>query len=440
MPSSAAPSARRRFAPRLLPTPAAADRQEAWTRDAIRWALTLLAFFANSNFHERMIPGGEDSVAQQVIILLMWSTIIVLSFLRRPVLAIDWTPGLWMSVLFYALAVISCLWTQDYVGVSKSIAMTTSLLGAWRLTVSLPFDDIVECALNALMALSLASIGLALAVPDIGVLSDFQHPGQWNGIFITKQALGIAAAVQLFLAAYRLLTTRRRRAYYVSVALAAIVCALGAGSRGGGALAIVSVLCVFMTGRSVGFARTLAFAPTLMALVGVWLIWYMTTTGYAYIYAFDTAIDFTERTFIWQHALAHFSNAPWFGYGLNGFWGLKEVKDVFLEHHGWFLGNFHDGYIAIVMETGVVGLFIFIVSYLFYAARIQAQIDRSGELSRDIAFSLVFTCMIFFIDFTETYFLRSTNMLATFLMINIFIAFRKLPARTAPPGPRRRLA
>ncbi len=156
---------------------------------------------------------------------------------------------------------------------------------------------------------------------------------------------------------------------------------------------------------------------------------------------FDTALDFTERTFIWQHALAHFSNAPWFGYGLNGFWGLKEVKDVFVEHHGWFLDNYHDGYIAIVMEMGVVGLALWIVAYFLYGLRILAQIARAGGLSRDIAFTLVFTCMIFFIDFTETYFLRSTNMLSTFLAINIFIAFAR-PARAgaADPAPRRRAA
>jgi O-antigen ligase len=400
------------------------------TTPVTRTAIVLATFFSNGNFQDKIIPDSANSNLQQYVTIAMWMAILVVSYFRRSLLRIDWGVGLFSALAFYGFALASIAWSSNPAeSASKGVAMCIVIFGAYRLVRTTNFDEIIECVILGLLLLNVASIFLSLFVPDIGILTDWQHAGQWNGIFFSKQTLGICGALLLFFAACRLLTSPRR-GYYSAVAAAAIICVVESGSRGGGAVSIIAVACIYLTGVSTRFAKALAFAPLIMCLFGVALVAYFVVTGNEYLVIFDNDIDFTERTFIWQHALGYFKDAPLFGHGLNGFWTIKDVKDVFIAKHGWFLDNYHDGYIAIVMETGVIGMCVFMFGYLLYALRLWKEIDRRGALDRNVALTLVYTCVIFFIDFTETFFLRSTNIVSSLLVTSIFIAFAH--ARAAP--------
>ena len=419
------PDRRRRF------PQAARSEENAWTTPLIKTTVVCIAFFADGNFHEKIMPGGEESNLQQYIILTLWLLIALVSYFRRAALRIEASAGLGVGLAFYALAVISIAWSGNFAAsLPKGAAMAIVLFCAWRLTRSLAFDDIVEGYLLGLFGLCATAIVVAIAAPDIGVLKTWQHAGQWNGIFVTKQTLGIGGALLLFFSSYRLLDASRRPWHYAAAAVA-LVCVIASGSRGGGALAAVSVVCVYLTRQSTRFARGLAFAPFVMILLGIALTAYFVATGNKYLVLFDAELDFTERSFIWQHALRFYPSAPWFGHGLNGFWTLKDVKDIFVAQHGWFLDDYHDGYIAIVMETGAIGMGVFACGYLLYALRLLAIIRRGGALDRDTGVMLVHTCLVFFMDFTETVFMRSTNITSTFLAMGLFVAYGRRP-RPAP--------
>jgi exopolysaccharide production protein ExoQ len=419
-----------------------------WTALVIKAAVILITFFSNGNFQDKIIPDSATSSLQQYIVIVMWIVIAGASYFRRSVVRIEMTMGFFANFSLYALALVSISWSYNPIeSVTKGAAMCFVIFGAYRLVRTMPFDEIVECIIHGLFLLNASSVFLALFVPSIGILANWQHAGQWNGIFFSKQTLGICGALLMFFSSYRLLNPPRR-IYHVIAALAGLACVIGSESRGGGAVAVLAVACVYLTGVSTRFAKILAFFPFVASLFGVALIFYFVRTGSLYLTIFDTDIDFTERTFIWQYALSHFKDAPFLGYGLNGFWTLKEIKDVFVQQHGWFLDNYHDGYIAIVMETGVVGFCIFLASYFLYGLRIAGEIRDRGALDRNVALTLVYCCLIFFIDFTETFFLRSTNITSSLLTMCIFIAFsraQRAPARaartaTAPAGRRRATA
>jgi len=424
---------------------AAQQDPNAWTDPVTKAALIGTALMASGNFSERIIPGGEESNPQQYVVLALWLVIVAVSYFRRPLLQLEPTPSVLLALAPYALAVASFAWS-DNPGASlpKAVALLIVTFGAYRLAMTMALDAIVDCVILGTFLLAAASVLLALFVPDIGVLTDFQHPGQWNGIFVSKQTLGIHGALLLFFAAYRLMEPPRALYHYLA-ALTAIACVIGSGSRGGGAIAVAGVVFVYGARRSTLFSKIVAFAPFAMCLVASVLIAYFVWTGNQSLQAFDKEIDFTERTFIWQYALSFFTSAPLLGYGVNGFWTLKEVKDVFLERHGWFLDNFHDGYIGIVVETGALGFVSFAASYFAYGRRIAASIAERGAIERDVALTLTYTCILFFIDFTETFFLRSTNLFSALLSLSVFIGFaQSAPTRhesaAFPPEPATRYA
>jgi hypothetical protein len=72
------------------------------------------------------------------------------------------------------------------------------------------------------------------------------------------------------------------------------------------------------------------------------------------------------------------------------------------------------------------------LGYLLYGLRILKDMRAKGALDSDAKLALVYTCQIFFIDFTETIFLRSTNIFSTMLVIAFLVGFARqpIPART----------
>ncbi len=131
-------------------------------------------------------------------------------------------------------------------------------------------------------------------------------------------------------------------------------------------------------------------------------------------------------TFIWQFALGMWRDRPLLGYGLNGFWTNPDIYYSYFRLHGWVLDNYHDGYVAIIMETGIVGLTLFTITALKLTSRLHyllAVTPRGQRLS--VEMTIVFMVMFFTINLTETYFLRSTNFLSVlfaFLVAKVFTA------------------
>lgn len=405
--------------------PAARPEPNAWTTPTLFLSTVFISIFSYGNLHPKVLPVPMESNLQQYLGVAGWGLIIVVSYLRRPVLRIAPSPGFWLFVALYTVGLISSLWAPEFLASApKAFALAFTSFGAYRLCRSASFDMIIEAAFFGQLILCTGSVIVAVLLPDIGVLSNWQHSGQWNGVFYTKQNLGILGALMLYFAAYRLLTPERQYYHWIAVVIA-LVCMIASGSRGGAGLAVFAVVCLYSSGVSVNFARVLAFAPFVMCLFGMALISYFVRTGNRYLILFGNEFDFTERTFIWQHALGHFLEHKWLGFGLNGFWTIPEYRNVFLQIHGWFLDNYHNGYITVAMETGLVGLFLLCAGSLFLGVRIVRRIQIDGRLDRDVAVALAYICLLFFIDFTETFFLRSTNMAASLLLVCVAVISSK---------------
>ena len=154
----------------------------------------------------------------------------------------------------------------------------------------------------------------------------------------------------------------------------------------------------------------------------------MYATGYDAIYLFDVVIDFTERTFIWQHEIRHFEDAPFLGFGINGFWTIPAIHDSYLQNHGWVLDNHHSGYLAILIETGMVGFLLFAASTFLVLLKTLDLISARAIPRPHCAAIVVFSALSYQISFTETMFLRSTTFTSILLIAFFFATSRPLDA------------
>src|SRR5690606_10540335 len=67
------------------------------------------------------------------------------------------------------------------------------------------------------------------------------------------------------------------------------------------------------------------------------------------------SIDSNSRITLWLYGLTQMEGRELLGFGVDGFWTPARVI-AFRDLHGWVLDNFHNGYVTILVEGGLVGL------------------------------------------------------------------------------------
>jgi O-antigen ligase len=93
------------------------------------------------------------------------------------------------------------------------------------------------------------------------------------------------------------------------------------------------------------------------------------------------------------------------------------------------LPNFHNGYVASLVEIGLIGSFIFLLMAIFLGRGIFRKYAQWKEARSEAALLIAFLLMIIVINFTETFFMRATSGFQAFF----FFAF--FAVRNASPRP-----
>jgi O-antigen ligase len=393
---------------------------EAFAYTIIRWSIPINVIASMGTFNIQVLP-AEQTYLQQLVALSMWGLLICASSFVRPTLRLEFNLDTFAVVGFLVFAISSVLWTDlSSATILKSAALAVTTFGAFRLITRVDIDDIAKSTARGLFVLVSASLYCAVFLPEIGVDQSWMHKGQWQGIFQSKQSLGLVGAYLMFFGCYRKLTGQSWIPFLVTFSVAA-TCVIESGSRGGGALGLAACAALFVCMWSVKWMKVFAVLPFALTAVASILILYFYSTGYDALYVFDSVIDFTERTYIWQYALSHFNDAPLIGFGINGFWTIRTIYDYFEQNHGWVLDNYHSGYIAILIETGILGFVFFIGSVFLVMVKVIHLISfRSINLAH-CALIVVFFVLSFQINFTETMFLRSTTFTSV-LLVAFFLA------------------
>jgi exopolysaccharide production protein ExoQ len=403
------------------------DVQRA-AKAVINWSITVNVVTSMGTFNTALLA-TELTNLQQVAALSMWAVLIYASAFVRPSLRLAFNPDMIAVVAFYALAAISVLWTSlTPAALMKSAALVITTFGAFCLITRVDIDDIVKSTCRGLFVLVAASAFCAVFVPDIGVDHSWMHNGQWQGVYESKQTLGFVGAYLMFFACYRKMTGQGWLSFLVTFLLAS-TCVIASESRGAGAVALAAGALLFTSLWSTRCMKAYAVLPFAMCIMASFLILYFYLTGYDALYLFDSTIDFTERTYIWQYAISHFNDAPLLGFGINGFWTIPSIYDYFEQSHGWVLDNYHSGYIAILIETGFLGYLLFTASVFLFSDKVLYLISAQLINRSHCALIIGFVVLNFQTNFTETTFLRST-MFTSVLLLALFLAI----CRPVPPA------
>jgi exopolysaccharide production protein ExoQ len=293
------------------------------------------------------------------------------------------SPALFLYCLF---GLLSAAWSEDpYVSVKFAFRLSLYVIAIAALCEVLSLETVCRVFIMMFAFVILSSVAMAILAPKYGTHQATDavqsvHAGLWRGVFPHKNELGAMASNSTiaFLFFGRLIAPIPGLRFLCLAA--SFACLIFAGSAGAVAsLLVVMVLyfAFFLTWRwPVAFTLLFVFAAAAV-LAGMLLATDVDTFA---LLGRDSTLE--GRTSIWDVSLAMVADSLLLGHGYYA--GTSEfagprLKEIF----GPAVTDAHNGYLSILLETGVVGLFLFLCAVLSVVLMGTAQAKREGRERRD---------------------------------------------------------
>lgn len=300
----------------------------------------------------------------------------------RPVLS----ASLFFLGAYLALTFVSMLWA-----LAPDISLRRSFQ---QILIVFVFTGVTMFVGDKARVLNAMFLVLAVAIVINAVLVPVIPPGPlgYSGIYAQKNTLGAIAALTLIFCISYLLSSR---ASYKIVPAGIAILAGGllvlSQSKTSLGLAVISpVLAAAVLTLSRLFRTSFLLALTVLAaaaglfIVAVMEVFELSAEHISLLLFNDTT--FTGRTTIWNFVLNFFDQRPWLGWGYQSFWAIgSEAPNLKADNFVSGLNQSHNGYVDILLETGMVG-FVIIVAFLINLCR---AIERSWSDRADIAILLL---------------------------------------------------
>jgi exopolysaccharide production protein ExoQ len=262
-----------------------------------------------------------------------------------------------------ALALISCLWSQDpSQTLSSSIGLTVMTLFALYLYGEFSHTRQFELLMLAGGLALPASLALVALAPSMATSGD-----AWLGLFGHKQNAGIISIILLVTALHWKPSNLPQRLLQWVCATLSVAFIVMARSRTGWALALAAVLLTWIISLLQRLPSKDALAISMLSIPAISAVAYV-VHEYAGLLLNTVGRDPTldERTIIWRAVWGAITKHPLLGYGWSAFWGTRlngESVNIILAA-GWQLEQAQDGFLDLCLGVGVCGVLLVVLMTL----------------------------------------------------------------------------
>jgi O-antigen ligase len=332
-----------------------------------------------------------------------------------------------LPLVFAVLAMASTLWS-----VNGPITLTkaSGLLGSTvfgLFLVNFAASDLPRKILPvASFLVMIASVFLALGLPELAVHQHDVHDGAWKGAFFHKNILGreSAAAAIVFLT---IAVFERRALPFAAYLLAVAVCVLS-GSRTGwvmtfAASSLVPLMHLYSRERLGAAAVVLSFAPLLL-LAGLLVV----AQADLLATSFGRDLTFTGRTSLWAEVLHGVAERPLLGYGYRAFWDPDGAATADIAYRlGWFPDHSHSAFVDAAADFGIVGPILFVALLGGTMIRLLSAFLHSPDIGH--TWALLFVVNMFILSLSDSVLIIPNNANWPLFMVACLYANRPYPRR-----------
>lgn len=380
------------------------------------FAIIGVMFFTGA-FSE-IIPGTPITLLRYLV----WGVATLLVCLR-------WKDTLWTAskdvylIILTIIALLSFLWSDVLISTlkdSREILQMTSF-GIYFASRFKPKEQI-QLVAGAMFIGALISIFLALAIPAMGIHST-DHPGAWKGSYGYKNLLGAIMVISSF--TFFLLPVERgnwlQQTYKWSGLGLSIALILLSTSKTSLVVSILlfSILFFYRNYRWHGKVTVIFLDLFILVLGGVGTVVIGSWTEILTALGRDPTL--TGRTPMWGIALTRLMERPFLGFGRGAFWapGSPYALEAGLAvAPGFIPPHAHNGFIDIILDTGIIGFTLFIISYLIAYSRALKLAYAAKEPEN--MWYLAFLIFLFMNNMTESFLLFKTNIYWTLYISSAF--------------------
>ena len=196
--------------------------------------------------------------------------------------------------------------------------------------------------------------------------------GSWRGIELHKNLLGHTSLMIFTLGVYFFYESKNKFSKYNSLLLMVLstLAIILSGSSTNMIGFIIVILILFVTNidkhfSSLGVGRLFSNLIIITIILASIILSIYSEEILSFIPGlFGKDLSFTGRDLIWAYIWTEVQKKFWIGYGYGSYWIMgAPVIDLFKSYVGWRVNEAHNGFLEIILQTGIIG-FTFFVSII----------------------------------------------------------------------------
>lgn len=308
----------------------------------------------------------------------------------------EWKLNLWIALpmlAYFAWCCASVLWSAEPgMGFKRVITEGCFYLCAVGLGRRFSMRELAWMMFSILLAYFVMGLAVELS---LGTFRPWESGHRFAGtLHPNSQA---AHLTMMCLAAFALAPGEpgRKKWLHLAVAIGLVFIAL-ARSRTNLAGAILALGAIAALRSSLKTKIIAAYVGVTAACAGLLLLMLSGTDPLAQLFEAamlgreDDVASLSGRGFIWPVCLEYISQRPWLGYGYGSFWTPARIE-FFLEEIQFSIFEAHNGYLELLLGTGIVGCVLYVTFMLTsFGTSIRAALQ-----STESSYSLLFGILVF---------------------------------------------
>jgi len=315
---------------------------------------------------------------------------------------LTWPPHIIWLVAYLSLAGASILWAFKPAFSFIKFATETMLLISIILPAMLAVRtaDIIRGVFFCFVFGSILNAVLILGGYSTELMANTDDAG-YSGYLTDKNSLGQFAAFAILLSLYEIFHPGWRRALGLIVVVTSTYLIFAGHSKGALGCAILAAILatlVLFIGKKMRVSPPIVLLPLLISyFVLSHMVGNLVNRISWYIYGNYTL---SARTDIWNFVNFEIAKRPLLGWGYRSFWLVGPDSRALVEAGGWIrkMTEAHNGYLDTILDTGHIGLVLFLVFIFTTLHAIGRVADRNPTRAWLLLSIALFIILLNFIE------------------------------------------